>query len=156
MSLSVISLNCEGDRYLDRIQDFLQDADADVICLQEIFMSDAEHLGRTLGCQVTACLREARRVLRPSGELFLTLNSQANAKFVAAEREERVVDGRTVYKNEPGHPAEGVPHTYLDERDVLGVAKQGGFRVAKLQHIEDIYVVNGQPKRGWHYYCIFA
>ena len=102
------------------------------------------------------CLREARRVLRPNGELFLTLNSQANAKFVIAEQEERVVDGRTVYKNEPGHPEEGVPHTYLNEYDVFDVAKQSGFRVAKLQHIEDIYVVNDQPKRGWHYYCIFA
>ncbi len=51
MSLSLVSLNCEGDRHLDRVRDFLIDAEADAICLQEVFVSDAYQIGAELGYQ---------------------------------------------------------------------------------------------------------
>lgn len=54
MALSVISLNCECDRHLDKIPAFLEASEADVICLQEITMPDADRLGRDLGYTVTA------------------------------------------------------------------------------------------------------
>src|SRR5215213_5513047 len=41
-NLSVLTLNCEGDKHLDLIFPFLQQQSLDVICLQEVFQADME------------------------------------------------------------------------------------------------------------------
>lgn len=43
-SLSLISVNIEGNRHLDRVIPFLQDHQPDVVCLQEVFESDYQRL----------------------------------------------------------------------------------------------------------------
>lgn len=41
---TLISVNVEGDRHLDRVRPFLKEHSPDVICLQEVFFADTEAL----------------------------------------------------------------------------------------------------------------
>src|SRR5579859_7976363 len=46
--LRLVSLNIEGNRHLDKIIPFFYEQQPDVICLQEVFISDFENLKREL------------------------------------------------------------------------------------------------------------
>ncbi len=47
--MKLISLNIEGNRHLALVQAFLKKENADVVCLQELFLSDGHLLAETLG-----------------------------------------------------------------------------------------------------------
>ncbi len=46
--LKLISLNVEGSKHWDRIDPFLNEQNADVICLQEVFKKDLSHIEQRL------------------------------------------------------------------------------------------------------------
>ncbi len=46
--LKVVSLNVEGNRHVERVFSFLEESNADVICLQEVFETEFQLLGRIL------------------------------------------------------------------------------------------------------------
>ena len=64
MSISLISLNCEGHKHLARIVPFLQQQRADMICLQEIFQHDLPLLEQELG--VSAVFLPLANVIHPN------------------------------------------------------------------------------------------
>lgn len=49
MSLKIISLNIEGNRHLDLVQDFLQREQPDIVCLQEVFEVHVTELAEATG-----------------------------------------------------------------------------------------------------------
>lgn len=87
-------------------------------------------------------LSEISRVLRPGGELFLTLNSKSNPSFrnPAYTR----IDGNTLLKTHG--PEIDVPHCYLDEEEVREV--MAGFELLRLRHIQDFH----EGGSGWHFF----
>ena len=47
-SLKLACINIEGDKHLERVKNFLEKEQAEVICLQEVFEKDIESLKSTL------------------------------------------------------------------------------------------------------------
>lgn len=63
-----------------------------------------------------AALAEIRRVLRPGGELFLTLISKSSGSYRQADSRQRI-DANTLLSEKSGTET-GVPHLYVDLADI--------------------------------------
>lgn len=74
-----------------------------------------------------AALAEIRRVLKPGGELFLTLISKSTYGYKQADSSRRV-DANTLL-SEKSDTETGVPHLYVDLADIK--------RFFKAWHLED-------------------
>lgn len=68
----------------------------------------------TIGFQTA--LEEIRRVLRPGGELFLTLISKNTWSFAHADKSKRI-DENTILRNE-NETGENIPHFFVDLKDI--------------------------------------
>lgn len=64
-----------------------------------------------------AVLAELFRVLKPGGELFLTLLSKRSPGFVEA-KPEQYVDENTIVRTDCEETERGIPHFYMDAADV--------------------------------------
>jgi SAM-dependent methyltransferase len=96
-----------------------------VVAFHSIYHTDREGLRLVVG--------EIKRVLKPGGELFVTLNSKnSDAWNLFAPRR---IDDYTLLKTEG--PEIDVPHTYLDYHDVLDLLKD--FSLIKIQEIFDFW-----------------
>jgi SAM-dependent methyltransferase len=91
-------------------------------------------------------ISEIIRVLRPAGEVYLTLCSKDSPSFHNADFPK--IDENSVMKTDEG-PEKGVPHFYADLEDVLAMFKD--FCIIRIRYINDCYF-NSQKHDSIHYY----
>lgn len=91
-------------------------------------------------------LDEIKRVLKPGGEVYLTMCSKDDWSYKKAGFP--VVDENTVIKTNAG-PEEGIPHFYVNMEDILKLFHD--FKIDRIRHTDDCYT-NGTTYHTWHYY----
>jgi ubiquinone/menaquinone biosynthesis C-methylase UbiE len=94
-------------------------------------------------------LGEIKRVLKPSGEFFLTLCSKNSWSFQQAGYPKH--DENTIIKVEDG-PENGIPHFYSDEETVRELFKD--LRLLNVKHVKDIAINGTELKDSWHYFIL--
>lgn len=97
---------------------------------------------------ITKTLAEIRRVLRPSGEFFLSLCSKKAWSF--AEAGFPKIDENTVMKTEEG-PEYGIPHFFADDRTIDSLFRRE--ELVFVKHTQDL-IVNGADYGSWHYFIL--
>lgn len=91
---------------------------------------------------------EIKRVLRPGGEIYLSLCSKDTWAFKDAGFPK--VDENTVIKdNEPTEI--GIPHFYVNLKDILELFKD--FEILNIRHIDDCYF-DGGARNSKHYFIL--
>ena len=93
-------------------------------------------------------LQQIRRILKPGGEIYLTLCSKETWSFQNPAYPH--IDENTVIKTEEG-PAEGIPHSYVTLADVLTL--MGEFQIETIRHIDDCYF-DGKEQNSKHYFIL--
>lgn len=93
-------------------------------------------------------LSEIARVLRPGGEVFLSLCSKDTWSFKDAGYPK--LDENTVVKTDDG-PEQGIPHFYVTLNDI--VALFGAFTVERVRHVDDCYFA-GRKQNSKHYFVL--
>ncbi|WMJ22141.1 class I SAM-dependent methyltransferase [Paludicola sp. MB14-C6] len=91
-------------------------------------------------------MSEIKRVLKPGGEVFLTLCSKETWSFKDAGYPK--LDENTVIKSDDG-PEKDVPHFYVNLKDVLHLFTD--FEIERIRHTDDCYF-NGQQQNSKHYF----
>ncbi len=91
-------------------------------------------------------IREIERVVKPGGEVFITLCSKDAWSYKEAGFP--VIDENSVMKVEDG-PENGIPHFFAD-RDIIDRLFKG-FKIQSLKHTQDI-IVEGEEYGSWHYF----
>jgi SAM-dependent methyltransferase len=91
---------------------------------------------------------EIARVLKPSGEFYLSLCSKKAGSF--GESGFPRIDENTVRKIEDG-PENGIPHFFADEPIIDKLFR--GLSIVSLKHIQDL-VVQGSAYGSWHYFIL--
>lgn len=90
-------------------------------------------------------IREIARVVRPGGELFLTLNSTVSPTYTKAGPEYRRLDTRTIQY--VGDGMEGIPHCYVNANEAAELLD--GFELLQFRHVEDHAFLG---KKGCHFH----
>lgn len=90
-------------------------------------------------------LNEIKRVLKPGGELFLTLCSKETWSYKEAGFP--VIDENTVLKTE-GVEVE-IPHFFVNMDDILNLFED--FELNRVRHVDDCYF-DGAVRNSKHYY----
>lgn len=91
---------------------------------------------------------EIKRVLKPGGEIYLSLCSKDTWAFKEAGFPK--VDENTLIKdNEPTEI--GIPHFYVNLDDILELFKD--FKIHNIRHIDDCYF-DDSIKNSKHYFII--
>lgn len=93
-------------------------------------------------------LAEIRRVLRPGGEIYLTLCSKETWSF--AEAGYPRIDENTVVKTEEG-PEKGIPHFYVTLPDILELFAD--FEIERIRHVDDCYF-GDRVQNSKHYFIL--
>jgi SAM-dependent methyltransferase len=91
-------------------------------------------------------INEIKRVLKPSGEIFLTLCLKGTWSFQEAGYPK--TDENTVVKTEDGLE-KGIPHFYVNLDDVLHLLKD--FEIERIRHTDDCFF-NRQKQNSKHYF----
>ena len=91
-------------------------------------------------------ISEIERVVKPGGEVFVTLCSKDAWSFKEAGFP--VIDDNSVMKVEDG-PENGIPHFFAD-REIIDRLFTG-FNIQSLKHTQDI-IVEGEEYGSWHYF----
>jgi SAM-dependent methyltransferase len=92
-------------------------------------------------------MSEIHRILRPGGELYLTLCSKESGSFhnPAYPR----IDENTILKK--GGTEDGVPHYYSDLDEALSLL--AGFDINHVRHIDDCYF-EGKKQKSAHFFIL--
>lgn len=98
----------------------------------------------TLG--FVAILNEIKRVLKPNGNIYLTLCSKETWSF--KESNYPKIDENSIIKTDKG-PEENIPHFYVDLEDIL--IRFNDFDIERIRHIDDCYMQN-KKQNSKHYY----
>lgn len=93
-------------------------------------------------------LQQIRRILKPGGEIYLTLCSKDTGSFQNPAYPH--IDENTVIKTEEG-PEKGIPHFYVTLADVLTL--MGEFQIETIRHIDDCYF-DGKEQNSKHYFIL--
>lgn len=93
-------------------------------------------------------MNEIRRVLKPNGEVFLTLCSKETWSFKDAGYSH--IDENTIVKDTDG-PEKGIPHFYVTFDDILALFY--GFTLERIRHTDDCYF-NGHEQNSKHYFIL--
>ncbi len=97
---------------------------------------------------IVKVVSEIERVLKPGGEVFLSLCSKNAWSYKDAGFP--VIDENTVEKVEDG-PENGIPHFFAD-REIIDKLFTG-FEIENLRHIQDV-IVKGKDYGSWHYFIL--
>jgi len=89
---------------------------------------------------------EIKRVLKPNGEIYLTLCSKETWSFKEADFPR--IDENTVLKTE-GEAEKDIPHYYVDLDDIIRIFSD--FEIERIRHIDDCYY-GGSTRNSKHYY----
>lgn len=95
-----------------------------------------------------AIMAQIGRILRPGGEVFLTLCSKDAWSYRKAGFPR--LDENTVVKTEEG-PENGIPHFFVSMDDLLQLLD--GFELERVRHIDDCWF-GGQQQGGRHYFVL--
>lgn len=95
----------------------------------------------------TKILSKIKEILKPDGEIFLTLGSKEAWSFSEAGFPK--LDDNTVVKIEEG-PENGVPHFFVDLNDIKRLFEPD-FELLRVRHIDDC-ILNGVTKNFKHYH----
>lgn len=98
----------------------------------------------TSGC--IEIVNEIHRVLKPDGEIYLTLCSKESKSFCEAGFPH--IDENTIIKTIDG-PEKDVPHFYSNLDDVVRLF--AAFEIISIRHIEDC-IIGGNYLDGKHYF----
>lgn len=93
-------------------------------------------------------LSEIKRILKPEGEIYLTLCSKETWSFKDAGYP--TVDKNTVIKTSEG-PEKGIPHFYVSLSDILTLFED--FEIEKIRHTDDCYFA-GKEQNSKHYFIL--
>lgn len=93
-------------------------------------------------------LSEIERVLRPGGEIYLSLCSKDTWSFKEAGYPK--IDDNTVIKTDKG-PEEGIPHFYVTLDDAIQLFNE--FKIQSIRHVDDCYF-DGQKRNSKHYFIL--
>ncbi len=91
-------------------------------------------------------LEEIKRILKPGGEIFITLCSKDTWSFKEAGYPK--IDENTVIKIDDG-PEKDIPHFYVNLDDINRLFKD--FDLISVRHIDDIYYTD-KVNHSWHYF----
>lgn len=91
---------------------------------------------------------EIQRVLKPGGEIYLTLCSKETWSFKDAGYPK--LDENTVVKTDEG-PEKGIPHFYVTLDDIIKIFEK--FDLERIRHTDDCYY-NGSKQNSKHYYVL--
>lgn len=91
-------------------------------------------------------LNEIKRVLKPNGEIYLSLCSKSSDAFSSGRFPK--VDDQTILKTE-GQGEKEVPHYYVDMDDIIHHFKD--FNIRHIRHVDDCFY-NGAPNNSMHYF----
>lgn len=91
-------------------------------------------------------ISEIKRVLKPGGELFITLCSKETWAFKDANFPK--IDENTVLKTDDG-PEKEIPHFYVSLDDVLTLFAD--FQIERIRHTDDCYF-NNAIQNSKHYF----
>lgn len=91
-------------------------------------------------------INEIKRVLKPKGQLYLTLGSKETWAFRDAGVPK--IDANTIVKIEDG-PENGIPHVFVDFDDIPRLF--AGFSLINVRHV-DHCLFNGKPRNSKHYF----
>jgi len=95
-------------------------------------------------------LNEVKRIVKPQGEVYLTLCSKESWSF--AEAGYPKIDDNTIVKTDEG-PEKGVPHFYMNLDDVINLLNETGLELIRIRHIDDCYYEN-QKQNSKHYFVL--
>lgn len=120
---------------------FAADSFDALIAFHSIYHTDRNGIERVMA--------EIHRVLKPGGEVFMTLNSKNNPSFTNPTN--KIIDAHTIVKTE-GVEA-GIPHYYVDEAEVRRLV--AGFELIRLHEVQELtdahhsfhYYVHGMKRR---------
>jgi len=93
-------------------------------------------------------LSEMARVLKPGGEVFLTLCSKETWSFKDAGYPK--LDENTVIKTDDG-PEKGIPHFFVALDEIAGLFT--GFNLIKVRHTDDCFF-DGRMQNSKHYFIL--
>ena len=142
---------------LDFLKDYRRKQEVDITCrmadMEDMpFADDAfdcifamHSAGHADTAGMIKIMKEIRRVLKPGGEVFMTLCSKENWTY--AESGLPKVDDNTVIKTDG--PEQGVPHFFVDRADIEKLFAD--FELVKVRHIDDCYS-EGKWKNQKHYF----
>lgn len=111
-----------------------------VFAYHVISHTDSSGIGQILG--------EIARVLRPGGELYMTLCSKQTWSFQDAGYPR--LDENTVIKTDPG-PENGIPHFFVNLEEAIALLHD--FEIIKIRHVDDCYF-DGQKHNSKHYFIL--
>ena len=94
-------------------------------------------------------ITEIGRVLRPGGEVFLTLCSKETWSFKDAGFPK--VDNNTVIRMDDG-PEHGIPHFFVDKEVIFELFSE--FDLISVRHIDNWMDVMDQKPKGIHYFIL--
>lgn len=93
-------------------------------------------------------LAEIKRIMKPGGEIFLTLCSKETWSFTDAGYPK--IDDNTVVKTDEG-PEKGIPHFYVTLDDIVQLFQE--FEILKIRHVDDCYF-EGKKYNSKHYFIL--
>lgn len=91
-------------------------------------------------------LDEIKRVLKPGGEVYLTMCSKDSDTFTNPAYQR--FDENTIIKDDINGEG-GIPHFCINYEELLALFQD--FQIQSIRHIEDCYL-NGKRKHTYHYY----
>lgn len=95
-------------------------------------------------------MNEIKRVIKPGGEIYITLCSKDTWAF--AEAGYPRIDENTVRKTEDG-PEKDVPHFYVNLDDALKLFSEANLELISVRHTDDCYW-DGQKRNSKHYFIL--
>ena len=95
-------------------------------------------------------MNEIKRVIKPEGEIFITLCSKETYSFTEAGFPK--IDENTILKTDDG-PEINIPHFYVDLDTVVSVFDSLGMGLLRVRHIDDCYW-DGEKRNSKHYFVL--
>lgn len=90
-------------------------------------------------------LQEIKRILRPNGEIFLTLLSKNNEAYLHAKEK---LDDNSILRNES--PSEqNVPHFYVNIEDIKNLFSDYSFEIPLAETLEFLDMAVNNSSRHW-------
>lgn len=112
-----------------------------ILCRNVISHTDTEGMKKVI--------KELKRVLRKSGECYLTLGSKST--WVFKHTNWPMIDKNTKLKMEEG-PEYKVPHFYVDYNLIIELFKE--FKIELINHIENFYEKEENLYSSYHYHIL--
>lgn len=112
-----------------------------IFCRNVISHTDTEGIKKIIS--------ELKRVLKVSGECYLTLGSKSTYGF--KQMNWPFVDENTKLRMDEG-PEKGIPHFYADYNLIKKLFAE--FTIKEITHIEEFFERNGETTSSFHYHVL--